>query len=56
MSLRDVLEQAMEPYLVLGRPQALTSSYGRKRLIYWEPDCALPQFSIPSELLNMSND
>ena len=44
----------MEPYPVLGRPQALTSSYSRKRLIYWEPDRALPQFSIPPELLNMS--
>ena len=36
----------MEPYPVPGRPQALTSSYGLKRLIYWEPDRALPQFSM----------
>ena len=55
MSLRDVLERDVELCLITGRPQALTSSYGRKRLIYWESDRALPQFSIPSELLNTSN-
>ena len=45
----------MEPYPLPGRPQALTSSCGQKRLIYWDPDRALPQFSIPPELLNTSN-
>ena len=55
MSLGDVLEQGIEPYLTTGRPQAMTSSDGRKRLIYLNPDRALPQFSRPSELLNTSN-